>query len=67
MGSIGILREHLPTEPRQQVGGINFCGAADSQPRSHGTPLQWTKRSAHLLLQMRVKTLNHELGATRYN
>jgi hypothetical protein len=25
--------------------------------------LQWTKRGAHLLLQMRVKTLNQELGA----
>jgi hypothetical protein len=25
--------------------------------------MQWTKRGAHLLLQMRVKTLNHELGA----
>jgi hypothetical protein len=24
--------------------------------------LQWTKRGAHLLLQMRVKTLNQELG-----
>jgi hypothetical protein len=24
--------------------------------------MQWTKRGAHLLLQMRVKTLNHELG-----
>jgi hypothetical protein len=23
---------------------------------------QWTKRAAHLLLQMRVKTLNHELA-----
>jgi len=26
--------------------------------------LQWTKRGAHLLLQTRVKTLNHELGST---
>ena len=25
--------------------------------------MQWTKRAAHLLLQMRVKTLNHELAA----
>jgi hypothetical protein len=25
--------------------------------------LQWTKRGAHLLLQTRVKTLNHELGS----
>ena len=25
--------------------------------------MQWTKRGAHLLLQMRVKTLNQELGA----
>jgi hypothetical protein len=25
--------------------------------------IQWTKRGAHLLLQMRVKTLNQELGA----
>jgi len=25
--------------------------------------MQWTKRGAHLLLQTRVKTLNHELGA----
>ena len=25
-------------------------------------PMQWTKRAAHLLLQMRVKTLNHELA-----
>jgi hypothetical protein len=24
--------------------------------------MQWTKRAAHLLLQMRVKTLNHELA-----
>jgi hypothetical protein len=24
--------------------------------------MQWTKRGAHLLLQMRVKTLNQELG-----
>jgi hypothetical protein len=27
-------------------------------------PTQWTKRGAHLLLQTRVKTLNHELGST---
>ena len=26
--------------------------------------MQWTKRGAHLLLQMRVKTLNNELAAT---
>jgi hypothetical protein len=26
--------------------------------------MQWTKRRAHLLLQTRVKTLNHELAAT---
>jgi hypothetical protein len=26
--------------------------------------MQWTKRGAHLLLQTRVKTLNHELAAT---
>jgi len=25
--------------------------------------MQWTKRGTHLLLQMRVKTLNQELGA----
>jgi len=25
-------------------------------------PMQWTKRAAHLLLRMRVKTLNHELA-----
>jgi len=25
--------------------------------------MQWTKRGAHLLLQMRVKTLHQELGA----
>jgi hypothetical protein len=25
--------------------------------------MQWSKRGAHLLLQTRVKTLNHELGA----
>jgi hypothetical protein len=25
--------------------------------------MQWSKRSAHLLLQTRVKTLNRELGA----
>src|SRR6266850_6996548 len=25
--------------------------------------MQWTKRAAHLLLQMRVKTLNHELAS----
>jgi hypothetical protein len=25
--------------------------------------MQWTKHAAHLLLQMRVKTLNHELRA----
>jgi hypothetical protein len=25
--------------------------------------MQWTKRGAHLLLQMRAKTLNQELGA----
>jgi hypothetical protein len=25
---------------------------------------QWTKRGAHLLLQMRVKTLNNELAST---
>ena len=25
--------------------------------------MQWTKRAAHLLLQTRVKTLNHELRA----
>jgi hypothetical protein len=25
--------------------------------------MQWSKRGAHLLLQMRVKTLNHELGS----
>jgi hypothetical protein len=25
--------------------------------------MQWTKRGAHLLLQTRVKTLNHELGS----
>ena len=24
--------------------------------------MQWTKRAAHLLLHMRVKTLNHELA-----
>jgi hypothetical protein len=24
--------------------------------------MQWTKRATHLLLQMRVKTLNHELA-----
>jgi hypothetical protein len=24
--------------------------------------MQWSKRGAHLLLQMRVKTLNRELG-----
>jgi hypothetical protein len=24
--------------------------------------MQWSKRGAHLLLQTRVKTLNHELG-----
>jgi hypothetical protein len=26
--------------------------------------MQWTKRGTHLLLQTRVKTLNHELGST---
>src|SRR5262249_25631384 len=26
--------------------------------------MQWTKRGAHLLLQTRVKTLNHELAST---
>jgi hypothetical protein len=26
-------------------------------------PTQWTKRGAHLLLQTRVKALNHELGS----
>jgi hypothetical protein len=26
--------------------------------------MQWTKRGAHLLLQTRLKTLNHELGST---
>jgi hypothetical protein len=26
--------------------------------------MQWTKRGAHLLLQARVKTLNHELAST---
>jgi hypothetical protein len=25
--------------------------------------MQWMKRAAHLLLQMRVKTLNHELAS----
>ena len=25
--------------------------------------MQWSKRGAHLLLQTRVKTLNHELSA----
>lgn len=25
--------------------------------------MQWSKRGAHLLLQTRVKTLNHEVGA----
>jgi hypothetical protein len=25
--------------------------------------MQWSKRGAHLLLQMRVKTLNRELGS----
>ena len=39
MGFVGILREPLPTEPYPQVGGISFCGAAESQPRSNGTPL----------------------------
>jgi hypothetical protein len=39
MGFVGILREHLPTEPCQQVGGISFCGAAASQTHSNGTPL----------------------------
>jgi hypothetical protein len=29
--------------------------------------IPWTKRAAHLLLQTRVKTLNHELNASRYN
>jgi hypothetical protein len=29
--------------------------------------IQWTKRAAHLLLQTRVKTLNHELSASRYD
>ena len=27
-------------------------------------PTQWTKRGAHLLLQTRVKMLNHELAST---
>jgi hypothetical protein len=26
-------------------------------------PMQWTKRAAHLLLQTRLKTLNHELAS----
>lgn len=26
--------------------------------------MQWTKRGAHLLLQVRVKTLNHALAST---
>src|SRR5262249_37573656 len=26
--------------------------------------MQWTKRGAHLLLQTRIKTLNHELAST---
>ena len=29
--------------------------------------MQWTIRAAHLLQQTRVKTLNHELRASRYN
>jgi hypothetical protein len=37
-----------------QVVSMRFC---KRQQR------QWTKRAAHLLLQMRVKTLNHELRA----
>ena len=45
MGFVGILREHLPTEPCQQVGGTSCCGAAASQPRSNGTPLGFP--SAH--------------------
>jgi hypothetical protein len=39
MGFAGILREYLPTEPCQQVGGISCCGASASQPGSDGTPL----------------------------
>jgi hypothetical protein len=67
MDSVGILWEHLLTEPCRQVWGISFCGATASQPRSNGPPLQWTKRAAHLLRQTWVKTLNHELRASRYN
>ena len=37
-----------------QVGSRRFCKKQQ---------MQWTKRGAHLLLQMRVKTLNQELGA----
>ena len=29
--------------------------------------MPWTKRAAHFLQQTRVKTLNHELRASRYN
>jgi hypothetical protein len=36
-----------------QVIGERFCKRQQ---------MQWTKRAAHLLLQMRVKTLNHEFA-----
>src|SRR5437762_459868 len=39
-------------------GGQGFLRVRLSYPT-----MQWSKRGAHVLLQIRVKTLNHELGA----
>jgi hypothetical protein len=39
MGFIRIPRQHLVAEPCQQLGGISFRGAVESQPRSNDSPL----------------------------
>ena len=48
------------------LGGTNNISAEHKVIRKRfckRQQMQWTKRRTHLLLQMRVKTLNQELGA----
>src|SRR6266446_545443 len=71
-----MIRRSASTFGRSSSGSRGHCGEAIATGCVESTvnqvvskrfckkqQMQWSKRGAHLLLQTRVKTLNHELGS----
>ena len=53
--------DHFVHADRLGQDSMHYPHGCSTRPKKQ--QMQWTKRGAHLLLQMRVKTLNQELGA----